>query len=152
MLCDKCKKNVATFHSRTIINGVETNEHLCSECAKKLKKDNFNFEPFHIFDDVLDNSFLSDSFDNIGYLPSIFDDDVEEYDDYKDKGIISDALTSVKKGAKNYKKENEGISPEFLKLKNELHDAVEKEDYEKAAQLKKKMEEIKDNKDKKGDK
>ena len=24
MLCDKCKKNVATYHSKTIINGVET--------------------------------------------------------------------------------------------------------------------------------
>ena len=37
MLCDKCKKNNASYFSRTTINGVTHEEHLCLDCAKKLK-------------------------------------------------------------------------------------------------------------------
>ena len=34
MLCEKCGKNVATTHIRTVVNGVSKEKHLCSECAK----------------------------------------------------------------------------------------------------------------------
>jgi len=33
MLCDSCKKNEATVHSVSIINGVKQEHYLCSECA-----------------------------------------------------------------------------------------------------------------------
>ena len=33
MLCDKCKKNNATTHIRTVINGVVTEKNLCGYCA-----------------------------------------------------------------------------------------------------------------------
>ncbi len=33
MLCEKCKKNVATFHYTEVVNGVKNEHHLCSECA-----------------------------------------------------------------------------------------------------------------------
>ena len=33
MLCERCKKNVATTHIRSVINGKKTEKHLCSECA-----------------------------------------------------------------------------------------------------------------------
>lgn len=35
MLCDKCGKNVATTHIRSVVNGKKTEKHLCAECAAK---------------------------------------------------------------------------------------------------------------------
>ncbi len=35
MLCEKCKKNLATFHYTEIINGIKNEHHLCGECAAK---------------------------------------------------------------------------------------------------------------------
>ena len=46
MLCDKCKKNEANYYRKTIINGVTTEQHLCSECAKKVDPHAFDFERF----------------------------------------------------------------------------------------------------------
>ena len=33
MLCEKCQKNVATFHYTEVVNGVKNEHHLCSSCA-----------------------------------------------------------------------------------------------------------------------
>ena len=33
MLCEKCKKNTATTHIRSVVNGVVTEKHLCGYCA-----------------------------------------------------------------------------------------------------------------------
>ena len=153
MLCDKCKKNVATYHSKTIINGVETNEHLCSECAKKAGVDtSFDFGNFRFFD-MFDSPFIEDNDFGLGYLPSsIFDSDNDFYENrYSSKGILDDAMQSIKKGAKEFKEEESKIDPNLKKLQEELKDAVDKEDYEKAVELKKKIEALK-NKDKNNDK
>ena len=153
MLCDKCKKNVATYHSKTIINGVETNEHLCSECAKKAGVDtSFDFGNFRFFD-MFDSPFIEDNDFGLGYLPSsIFDSDNDFYENrFSSKGILDDAMQSIKKGAKEFKEEESKIDPNLKKLQEELKDAVDKEDYEKAAELKKKIEALK-NKDKNNDK
>ena len=41
MLCEICKKNVATTHIRSVINGVVKESHLCAECAAKQGVDTF---------------------------------------------------------------------------------------------------------------
>lgn len=55
MLCDKCRKNNATYHSSVNINGKISETHLCSKCAVEENKINglklFNFGSF--FDDDL---------------------------------------------------------------------------------------------------
>ena len=33
MICEKCKKNQATFHYTEVVNGVKNEHHLCGECA-----------------------------------------------------------------------------------------------------------------------
>lgn len=33
MFCDKCGKNYATTHIKTVVNGIVTEQNLCSECA-----------------------------------------------------------------------------------------------------------------------
>lgn len=38
MLCDMCKVNSATYHSKVNINGNVTETHLCSDCVKLRKK------------------------------------------------------------------------------------------------------------------
>lgn len=35
MLCENCGKFAATTHIKRVINGVSTDKHLCSECAKE---------------------------------------------------------------------------------------------------------------------
>ena len=35
MLCEKCGKNVATTHIRSVVNGMAKEEHLCAHCALK---------------------------------------------------------------------------------------------------------------------
>ena len=42
MLCDKCKKNSATYFSTVNINGNVTETHLCAECASEVNTFNFN--------------------------------------------------------------------------------------------------------------
>ena len=43
MLCDRCKKNEATSYFRSTVNGVTTEEHLCSACAAEK---GFSFPSF----------------------------------------------------------------------------------------------------------
>lgn len=65
MLCEKCKKNEATFYYRENINGTEKTYRLCGDCAKELETsgeiaslDERFFDSFHkIFTD--DNLFGS---------------------------------------------------------------------------------------------
>ena len=36
MICESCNQNEATIHYTEIVNGVTTEHHLCSECAKDM--------------------------------------------------------------------------------------------------------------------
>jgi len=41
MLCDECKRNPASVHLVSIVNGEKKERHLCQECARKLGTDSF---------------------------------------------------------------------------------------------------------------
>ncbi len=41
MMCDKCGKNPATTHLKTVINGTVKEDHLCSFCAAEIGYTNF---------------------------------------------------------------------------------------------------------------
>lgn len=140
MLCDKCKKNVATYHSQTIINGVESSEHLCSECAKKLNRD----LDFGTFDSLgLFDAPLLDMFDDRGFFEDNMLGDYDIIDNYQNRNILNNALNSVKKGADNYNQTRISRDPEIDKWEKDLKQAVLDEDYEKAAELKKKIDDKK---------
>ena len=149
MLCDKCKKNEANYYRKTIINGVTTEQHLCSECAKKVDPHAFDFERFGNFDlfDVFDSkrSLLDFDDDGFGFEDSFFEP--------RNTGLIGDAMKSISVGAEKFKTENKKRNPKLDKLKSDLRNAVEKEDYEKAAKLKKEIESLENpkNEDKKDD-
>lgn len=150
MLCDKCKKNEANYYRKTIINGVTTEQHLCSECAKKVDPHAFDFERFSNFD-------LFDVFDSKRSLLDFDDDDGFGFEDSffepRNTGLIGDAMKSISVGAEKFKTENKKRNPKLDKLKSDLRNAVEKEDYEKAAKLKKEIESLESpkNEDKKDD-
>ena len=42
MLCEKCGKNNATAHIKTVVNGVVSKKNLCGYCAAKEGYGNFN--------------------------------------------------------------------------------------------------------------
>lgn len=140
MLCDKCKKNNASYFSRTTINGVTHEEHLCLDCAKKLNK-SMDFGDFDIFDDCFKLPKLFENDFGNTMLLSPFEDD---FFDYKpdNTSLIGDALNSINVGAKKFESERGKINPKVIELQNKIKVAVENEDYETAAKLKKEIEAI----------
>ncbi len=154
MLCDKCKKNEANVHCTTIINGVKEEKHLCSKCAEKENLQPFNnmfdrdwfdeFDDFMNFDDLLPCS-CGTTLRQIADTGSVGCDNCSGH--YKD--IISQAMDSIHKGAQKKLEENKNMSDsdkKILKLKQDIADAVAKEDYETAAQLKKEIDKLKGDK------
>lgn len=149
MLCDKCKKNDANVHCTTIINGKKQEVHLCSECAEKE-----NFQPFSIFA----RDWFEDFDDMLGFdeiLPCSCGTTLSQIADsgrvgcdncsghYKD--IMSQAIESVNKGAKKKLEETKNMTEKdkiILQLRQDIADAVSKEDYETAAKLKKEIEKL----------
>lgn len=146
MLCDKCKKNQATYHRKTTINGVTTEEHLCTKCAMESNPRAFDFGGF-------------DNFGHLGFM-DLFEPFTEPALDFidpigvfessqNDRGLIGDAVKSINVGAKNYEKNASKTNTKLQNLERELKSAVESEDYEKAAKLKKEIDAYKQNLDKK---
>ena len=54
MLCEKCKKRMASVHITQFINGKKNEQHLCEECARE-EKVNFEFPkiPFYNLNELL---------------------------------------------------------------------------------------------------
>lgn len=57
MLCENCKSNKATFFYKQTKNGVTTEKNLCSECAKELGL-SADIGVFHSFDDMYGDNFF----------------------------------------------------------------------------------------------
>lgn len=146
MLCDECKQRQATYHKVTNVNGVVSEEHLCSVCEQKRK----NGADFPLFDALFNNF-------GLGELPSsrprktcincgmsledffsVGEVGCEKcYDEFASQILpriqrCQPRLTNVSKAPVEKKKER---SPEYIKLKQDLAKALEIEDYEKAAQI-----------------
>lgn len=74
MLCERCKKNEATFHKSIYINGKGYETNLCENCARDINFDNFEIN------DVFDFGFGDNrSYNNIA---SEFFDDFMRIDDF----------------------------------------------------------------------
>lgn len=155
MLCQHCKKNQATTHIKTMVNG-EYNEYmLCPECAHELGYDT----AFHDF-----------TADFGGLLGSFFSNALPAFsgaarcrscgstlNDIKNTGKVGcascydtffdDLLPIIRKvhgntrhlgkqpGALEYTTEEEPAASKLDTLKAELKKAIEDENFERAAQL-----------------
>jgi len=134
MVCDKCGKNIACYHSKVIINGVVKQEHLCNLCANKNNKlfNSYNF-------DFFENLFMPFEFSFAGISNNL--------ENTRKTTLIDDALSMVNKGAKKYKDDYDKLSindKKLNQLKFELQEAVSNEDYEKAAMIKKEIDKLKE--------
>lgn len=63
MLCEKCKKNEATFFYRENVNGQKKNYNLCADCAREYEEEGKipaqNTNPFEGFEQLFMNPFKS---------------------------------------------------------------------------------------------
>ena len=156
MLCNECGKNEANVHFTQIINGKKTEKHLCEECAKKNQSfSNFSME--NLFSAMLNNAFggttylpakscakcgmTYEQFRNVGkfgcsdcidtfkakLMPAI--KNIQGYDIHMGK--------IPKRAGGDYK-----LQKDLERLKAELRQMIEQEEYEKAAQLRDKIREL----------
>ncbi|MFA7550538.1 MAG: UvrB/UvrC motif-containing protein [Sedimentibacter sp.] len=165
MLCNECGKNEANVHLTHIINGKKTESHLCEDCAKKNQAIlNSNFSMENLFSVMLNNSF-----NNKTYLPAAKSctNCGMTYENFRNTGKFgcSHCIDSFKGRLKPVIKSIQGydrhigkipkraggdykIQMDIERLKNDLKGAVEREEYELAAELRDK---INDLENKKGD-
>lgn len=173
MLCDKCKKNVATFHKSVMINGEGYETHLCADCANKMGIDmDMDFD----MDMDMNFGFDNDVFDfinkNFGFNGLYLEKDTKKCP--KCGSTFSDFLKHGKLGCSEcYDTFNEEIRDmlenmdnptdidldlneepsELTKLENEFNKAIADERYEDAGKLKAQINALKgEDKDKKTDK
>ncbi len=151
MLCDECGKNQAVIHTVQIINGTKTEAHLCQECAKNHPELQMAamFSPseaikslFSLMEPgVIENEEVCK---NCGEAFSEFKDTgllgcSECYDSFRDKiipvlrrthGNVQHAGEVPEEAGENLKKQKKAD-----RLKEQLKEAVAREDFEQAAKL-----------------
>lgn len=161
MLCNECGKNEARVHVTHIINGKKSESHLCEECAKKNQTFlNSSFSMENLFSEMLNNAFNTTT-----YIPSkgclkcgmTFDEfrNTGKFGCSDCIGTFKNRLMPVVKNIQGYDahtgkipKRAGGsykIQKDIEKLKIELKQAVEGEEYEKAAKLRDKIRELEGN-------
>lgn len=157
MLCDKCKKYEACYHSTLIVNGESKSTHLCEKCAQKegvLNRgynsifDEFrsltNFLGFDDFEDRICptcNSSLR-QFKRTGLLGcancyNVFEDEIEDII----KRIQPSVENKVDNISFNVESKKEELSKEqtLVKLKSDLQKAIQEERYEDAGVINKQI-------------
>jgi len=162
MLCERCKKNQANSYYKTTVNGKSEDAYLCSQCAADLKLDSFInedfFAPFDFGRSLFDQSFFGralgltsgavkhcptcgatiDYISDTGHVGCA--DCYETFGSELEKAILR-AQGSIKHIGDNDAPERKLLPIDEKRMA--LKEAIEKEEYEKAATLRdeiKKME------------
>lgn len=155
MLCEECGKNQATVHMKKIVNNHATESHLCDECAKKNSSLGFDnsFSIQNILAGLIDSSY--DSPIKIEHIKSLSCEKCGlTYGKFRQTGKFgcSNCYNSFREKlgplfrtihghdshvGKIPKKAGYNVSTKKIidELKTELDLAVNKEEFEKAAQI-----------------
>lgn len=161
MLCQECKQRQATTHVKTIINGQVSEQVLCSECAKKLGVDNMFSSMSSDFNSFL-GSFLTGGLPSrstaarCGGCGSSFGDIArtgkvgcaECYDEFFDELLptirrIHGNTEHIGKSGIEYKKIEDPVVSPLEQAEVDLKKAIEMQEFEKAAELRDKIKELK---------
>lgn len=164
MLCERCHAHPATVHMVQVVNGHRKEEHLCSECAEKehvfQKEQSFFGHGF--FDSPLDHFFggsmlghlLEDPFGTrtledqgggqfIEVSPEKLPENESSYDRFKEsirpsfqKGKNE---ISVNEPKAKEKADAPAESEELQALRKELKSCVDREDFERACEVRDKI-------------
>ncbi|MDV3426328.1 MAG: UvrB/UvrC motif-containing protein [Bacillota bacterium] len=168
MICDVCKKNKATVHLTQIINGVKKEYNLCENCAKEINTMSFmpdiNFGNENSFQNVLGGliDYISGNSYQIGKKDIICKNCGMSYQEFKNNGLLgcSQCYTEFKEYLNPVVKRLQGSTEhigkipkktsskviqkkKLIKLKEDLNKAVAMEEYEKAAEIRDKIKELK---------
>ena len=157
MLCQNCGKNEATTHIKQIINGDMAESHLCAECAAHLGYSDM-FSGFGLNLSELFGGFLGDMAPAVSAGKSrrcpkcgtSFDEIVRDgrvgcadcYRTFYDRLLPSIQRIHGKikhngkiSSASPVEARPETAEEKIERLKNEMHDAVAKQDFETAAKI-----------------
>ncbi len=160
MLCDKCKKYEACYHSTLVVNGEVKSTHLCEHCAEKEGLFNKTYDSifdefrtltnFLGFDDFEDKicpncNWSLRQFKNRGLLGcdkcyDAFEDEIEDIV----KRIQPDSNHKVDNIEFKVEQKQQKLSKEqeLSKLKLELQQAIKEERYEDASVINKKVKQL----------
>ncbi len=163
MLCQNCGKYEATTHVKRIINGESAEAHLCSDCAKALGYNDVFGGFGNTFTDLLGTFFgepqtasLNSRIVRCEKCGNTFNDVVNSgklgcadcYTTFYDKLLPSLQRIHGKtrhegKNPKVIKTDVNTPENEIAKLENQLKKAIDEQNFEKAAELRDKINEIK---------
>ena len=164
MLCQNCGKYEATTHVKRIINGETAEAHLCTDCANALGYTDVFGGFTNTFSDFLGSFFgeptvgaLSSRTVRCEKCGSTFNDIVNSgkigcadcYRSFYDKLLPSLQRIHGKtrhegKTPKAVKVETDSTESKISRLEKELKDAVERQDFEKAARIRDEIKAIKE--------
>ena len=168
MKCTNCGKNNAVAHYRFELNGEIQEAHLCADCAAKLQPEReFVSGANDLFGDLFDGGFFGGDifgsrFPGSGMLRGLLGADPFEgffgrtmtFNPFAMLGVprieisfpdAGNGERDNRSGAGGESAKSGGVDPELSKkrelnaLREQLRLAVEKEEYEKAAELKAKL-------------
>ena len=151
MLCTNCYNAPATYHYKTITNGVVKEEHLCKDCAMKLK---YGAPQGGGLTDLL-SGFFNAQRPQAKVCPNCGTTEAEVSrtaqvgcpECYKTFSSMLDPYIRRVQGSDTHvgatpTKEPELKLSEVEKLKGELQQAVEKQEYERAAEIRDKIKKL----------
>ena len=151
MMCEKCGKNLATTHIKTVINGAVNEKNLCAFCAAK--------EGYSSFDGHSLSNMLAQMLYDTGKEKSLangrckccgasFSDIAESgkvgcsecYENFKEELIptlnrLHGKVKHIGRTPSGSAEEKDNLDEKISKLREKLNAAVEKEEFEKAAKL-----------------
>lgn len=144
MLCSKCHKNEASVYFKQNINGEVREYALCSECAAEAE---LGFTPLNLFGSMFTQvkpktvhkrcTLCSSTFDEIKKKGKV--GCAECYSVFSEE--LKPMIESIHRGAKHNGRAPEGHAEkrkaenELELLRKELREAIEAEEYERAAEL-----------------
>ncbi|MGI5978936.1 MAG: UvrB/UvrC motif-containing protein [Oscillospiraceae bacterium] len=156
MKCEKCGNNVATFHYQSIINGEREEYHLCETCAKEegfeemmdfrqhamAMCSNIMRQPFgSLLQSFWNEPFgmLTDSMFGRAFWPTLaapgFAERKLPENEAKAATVTPEPVKDIPKDAgEAFRKKRE-----LYALKHQMREAVRKEEFEKAAELRDKI-------------
>ena len=164
MLCQNCGKYEATTHVKRIVNGESAEAHLCSDCAKALGYNDVFGGFGNTFGDLLGSFFGEPQVSAISSRTIRCEKCGNTFNDIVNSGKIGCAdcyttfydklLPSLQRI--HGKTRHEGKNPTIIKaevtdsaspiedLEEQLRIAIERQNFEKAAQLRDKINELKE--------
>lgn len=162
MQCQRCKKNQATVHLTDIVNNEKHERHLCDECAQEEKITIKSHTPIN---ELLASFVMEQSqaharelaelrcehcgttfveFRNNGLLGCPNDYDVFEVAllPLLERAHGEESTHHVGKSPKEWTPESDERQRDLMRLRRQLGIAVEREDYEAAAELRDRIKEL----------